>query len=341
MTRIGRWTTLALVLLLAGAAAPAEPVAPGYKVVKKLSPGGEGGWDYLTIDGAARRLYITRSNRVMVVDVDKGTLVGEVTGLTGIHGVALVPKRGRGFVSNGGDSTVAVFDLDTLKEVNRVKVGMRPDAIVYDPASNRVFSLNGGGRSATAIDAETEKVAGTIDLGGKPEFAVADGKGQVFVNLEDKSELLALDTHDLKVAHRWPVAPGKDPAGLAIDRAHRRLFSTCHNQMMVVLDADTGQVVAQPAIGRGTDACAFDPDTGLAFSSNGDGTLTVVREDSKGGYEVAETVKTEPGARTMALDPKTHDIYLVTARPKAGERRAYEPGTFTILQVQAAATRRP
>jgi DNA-binding beta-propeller fold protein YncE len=277
----------------------------------------------------------------MVVDVDKGTLVGEVPNLKGIHGVALVPKRGRGFVSNGGDSTVTVFDLDTLREVNRVKVGMRPDAIVYDPASNRVFTCNGGGRSATAIDVETEKVVGSIDLGGKPESAVADGKGQVFINLEDKSELLALDTRDLKVAQRWPVAPGRDPAGLAIDRAHRRLFSTCHNQKMVVLDADTGRVLATPPIGRGTDACVFDPDTGLAFSSNGDGTLTVVREDGKGGYEVAETVKTEPGARTMALDPKTHNVLLVTARPKAGQRRAFEPGTFVVLVVEATAPRRP
>jgi YVTN family beta-propeller protein len=264
--------------------------------------------------------------------VDKGTLVGEVAKTPGIHGVALVPKRNRGFTSNGADSTVTVFDLETLREVARIPVGKRPDAILYDPASGRVFTFNAGSGDASAIDAEIEKVVGTIKLGGKPEFAVADGKGHAYVNLEDKSEVLALDTRKLTVEQRWPLAPGKEPTGLAIDRARRRLFASCHNEKMVVLDADSGKVLATAPIGKGTDACIFDPDTRLAFSSNGDGTLTVVRED-KGQFEVAETVMTQAGARTMALDTKTHNLFLATARPKPGQRRAYEPGSFVILVV--------
>jgi DNA-binding beta-propeller fold protein YncE len=333
MTRIGSALLAAMVLLVAGGRAEDRPAAPGYHVIKKIAPGGEGGWDYLTIDAKARRLYVTRFDRVMALDVDKGTLIGEVAPTPGVHGVALVPPRERGFISNGGDSTVTVFDLKTLREVDRIKVGRRPDAIVYDPASDRVFTFNAGSRDATAIDAEGGKVVGTVALGGKPEFAVADGQGNVYVNLEDKSELLALDAHKLTVTHRWPLAPGKDPAGLAMDRSRRRLFSSCHNGKMVVLDADSGRVLATPPIGKGTDACVFDPDTGLAFSSNGDGTLTVVRDDGKGGYEVAETVMTQAGARTMALDPKTHNLYLVTAKPKPGQRWSYEPGSFVLLVV--------
>jgi DNA-binding beta-propeller fold protein YncE len=333
MTRIAAGLLSALALLAPDAGAQAQPAAPGYHVVKKIGPGGEGGWDYLTIDAKARRLYITRFNRVMVLDLDKGTPIGEIAPTPGVHGVALVPPRDRGFISNGGDSTVTVFDLPTLREVARIKVGKRPDAIVYDPASDRVFTFNAGGGDATAIDAAGEKVVGTVALGGKPEFAVADGQGHVYVNLEDKSEVLELDARKLAVTQRWPLAPGKEPTGLAMDRGRRRLFSSCHNGKMVILDADSGRVLATPPIGKGTDACIFDPDTGLAFSSNGDGTLTVVRDDGKGGYEVAETVTTQAGARTMALDPKTHNLYLVTAKPKPGQRRSYEPGSFVLLVV--------
>jgi DNA-binding beta-propeller fold protein YncE len=333
MIRICTGTLCALLLTSAGASVGAEPKAPGYHIVKKIALGGEGGWDYLTLDGEGRRLYIARANRVMVLDVDKGTLVGEVPNTPGIHGVALVPKRGLGFTSNGRDATVTVFDLKTLKERKRIKVGKRPDAILYDPASDQVFTFNAGGGDATAINAKTETVAGTIKLGGKPEFAVADGKGHVYVNLENKHEILALDAQKLTVLHRWPVAPGKEPTGLAMDRARRRLFATCHNQKMVVLDADTGRVLATPPIGKGTDAAIFDPDTGLAFSSNGDGTLTVVRESSPGKFEVAETVKTQAGARTMALDPKTQRIFLATAKAIPNQRRRFEPNSFVILVV--------
>ena len=329
------------VVLFMPAPAVARPPVPDYHLVKQIRLGGEGGWDYLTVDPEARRLYITRFNRVMVVDLETEKLVGEVANTRGVHGVALVPKLGRGFTSNGGDSTVTVFDLKTLAEVDRIKVGNRPDAILYDPATGRVFTFNAGSRDATAIDAASGKVVGAVKLGGKPEFAAADGKGQVYVNIEDHHEVVALDAQHLEVKARWPVTPGKEPAGLAIDPAHRRLFSTCHNRMMVVLDADSGRVVAQPAIGRGTDACTFDPGTGLAFSSNGDGTLTVVQEETPDQFRVVANVQTRPGARTMALDPRTHTIYLVTARAKPappaarGERRrpTFEPGSFVVLVV--------
>jgi DNA-binding beta-propeller fold protein YncE len=232
---------------------------------------------------------------------------------------------------------VAIFDLETLAETARTKVGQRPDAIIYDPSTDRVFTMNAGSKDATALDASTGSVAGTVPLGGKPEFAVADGKGMVYVNIEDKSEVVAFDAKELTVKSRWPLAPGKEPAGLAMDRAKRRLFSTCHNQKMVVLDADSGKVLGSPEIGKGTDACAFDPDTGLAFSSNRDGTLTVVEEKPAGEFHVAANVKTQVGAKTMALDPKTHMIYLVTARfkpPAAGEKRpGIEPDSFVILVV--------
>ena len=324
--------TLLLGFLVAGQGIAADPPSPGYQVIKKLKVGGEGGWDYLTLDPVTRRLYIARSNRVMVYDVDKEALVGEVPNTPGVHGVALVAKLDRGFASNGGDSTVTVFDLKTLAERTKIKVGAKPDAIIYDPVSNQVFTFNGSG-SATAIDPETEKVAGTIDLGGKPEFAVSDEKGQIFVNLEDKSEVLTIDAHKRTVLRRWPLAPGEEPAGLAIDRARNRLFSTCHNQKMISLDAATGEVLGTAAIGKGTDACAFDLEGSLVFSSNGDGTLTVAHEKTDGKLEVLQTVETQPTARTMAVDSKTHRVYLVAAKPKPGERRSFEPGSFVILVV--------
>jgi YVTN family beta-propeller protein len=302
----------------------------GYHVIKKIPIGEEGGWDYLTMDSAAHRLYISRGNRVMVVDVDEGKVVGTIPNTPGVHGIALVESTGQGFISNGGDATVTVFDTKTLKEVDRVKVGKRPDAIIYDPASNRVFTFNAGDKDSTAIDVATRKVVGKVDLGGKPEAGVSDEKGTIFVNIEDKNEIVAFDAKELAVKNRWPVAPGKEPAGLAIDRKNRRLFSTCHNQVMAVLDADKGNVVATPAIGKGTDAAAFDPETGIAFSSNGDGTLTLVKDDGTGNYTAVGNVPTQSGARTMALDTQTHNIYLVTAK---GQRRNFEKGSFVVLVV--------
>jgi YVTN family beta-propeller protein len=250
-----------------------------------------------------------------------------------VHGVAIVSKLGRGFTSNGGDSTVTVFDLKTLKEVGHIGVGKRPDGILYDSQSARLFTFNSGTSDATAIDPALEKVVGTIPLGGKPEAAVADGKGHVFVCIEDKGEVLDLDARKLSVAHHWSVAPGQTPVGLSMDLLRRRLFCTCRNGKMVVLNANGGAVVASLPIGQHTDGCAFDPATGLAFSSNGDGTLTVVRTDPRDLDSVAETVTTQTGARTMALDPTTHNLFLVTAVAQPGKPREYEPNTFVIIVV--------
>ena len=336
MTRLAAWASPVL-FLLAGFGVPAEPTPPPYGVLKKIKVGGDGGWDYLTFDADARRLYIARSTRVLVLDVDKNKVVGTVPNTPGVHGVALVPKRHLGFASNGGDSTVTIFDLRTLREKAKVKVGRRPDAIVYDPASDRVFTFNAGSRDATALAAADGKVAGTVKLGGRPEFAVADEKGMIYVNLEDKAEVVAFDAKKLAVKHRWPLAPGKTPTGIAMDRTKRRLFVTCRNEKMVILDADSGKVLATPAIGKGTDACVFDPDKGLAYSSNGDGTLTVVEEKPADHFRVLANVKTQAGARTMALDPKTHHLYLATAEFKPAapgqRRRAIVPDSFVILVV--------
>src|ERR1051325_9858406 len=254
--------------------------ATGYHLLKRIEVGGEGGWDYLTVDSAARRLYVSHATRVVVIDVDKGSVVGEIPDTKGVHGIAIAPELGRGFTSNGAAATATIFDLKTLNVLGQVKTGTNPDAIIYDPASRRVFAFNGRSNDATAIDAASGNVAGTLAVGGKPEFAVADGKGMVYVNIEDKSEIVAIDSNKLTVKARWPLAPGEEPSGLAMDRKARRLFAVCSNKKMIVMNADDGHVVADLPTGGGTDAAAFDPETNLAFSSNGEGTLTVVREDS-------------------------------------------------------------
>ena len=316
-TRTG-WTrglirAVALLVCTAGVATSRAGSA-GYHRIKTIKLGGDEGWDYITFDPAARRLYVSRATHVVVLDAANGTVVGDIPDTPGVHGVALAPELNRGFTSNGHAATVTIFDTKTLAVIGHTTTGEGPDAIVYDPASHRVFTMNGRGHTSTAMDAASGQVAGTIDLGGKPEFAVSDGEGHVYVNLEDKSEAVTLDTATLKLSHRWPMAPCEAPSGLAIDRAHRRLFAGCHNNMMVVLDADNGKIIATLPIGAGVDANGFDPGTQSAFSSNGgDGTLTVVHEESPEQFTVVENIQTEKGARTMALDEKTHDIYLVTA----------------------------
>ena len=324
-----------------GATAAARP-ASEYRLIKKVALGGDGGWDYLTHDAAARRLYISRSSHVMVVDGDSYAVLGDIPDTPGVHGIALVPELGRGFTSNGRGDSVGIFDLKTLQRVGEAKTGKNPDAILYDPVSKRVFAFNGRSHDATAIDAATGKVAGTIELGGKPEFAVADGTGKVFVNLEDKSEVLVLDSRKLKVLERWPLKPCEEPSGMAMDVKNRRLFIGCSNKMMAVVDADKGSVIATPAIGEGVDANGFDPETGFAFSSNRDGTLTVVHEDAPDKFRVAANVATQKGARTMTLDLKTHRVFLVSAdfgpapEPTAEHphpRPAILPGTFVLLVV--------
>lgn len=318
----------------------------GYHLTKRTVLGGEGGWDYLTVDSKARRVYISHGTHVMVVDADTSAVVGDIPNTNGVHGIAVVTDVtdvtdvNKGFTSNGRDNAVTVFDLKTLKVLANVPVGRNPDAIIYDPFSKRVFAFNGASHDTTAIDVKTNAVVGTITLGGKPEFAVTDEKGKVYVNIEDKNEIVQLDPVKLKVENHWSITPGEEPSGLAIDRKHRRLFSVCENKLMAVLNADTGKVITTLPIGAGTDAAAFDPETGFAFSSNGEGTLTVVHEDSPDKFTVVENVPTQARARTVALDVKTHQVFLVTAEfgpaPAATAqtprpRAPMVPGTFTLL----------
>jgi DNA-binding beta-propeller fold protein YncE len=311
----------------------------GYHLIKTVPVSGDGGWDYLTVDGRARRLYISRGTHVAVMDTDTYAIVGDIAGTSGVHGVALAPDLGRGFTSNGRANTVTVFDLKTLATLATAMTGDGPDAILYDPASKRVFTFNGRARTATAIDAAkagTRGISGlTIDLGGSPEFAVADGAGHVYVNLEDKSLVLQIDARDRTILNRWPLEPCESPSGMAIDVKNRRLFIGCHNKLMTVMDADTGKVVATVPIGEGVDANAFDPGTELAFASNGDGTLTVAHENSPDKYSVLENVATKKSARTMALDPETHNIFLAAADfdpPAPGQKwPSMKPGTMVIL----------
>src|SRR5713101_1747753 len=313
-----------------------------YSVKSRKTLGGEGGWDYLAVDSDANRLYITRGTHLMVLDASALKVLGDIPNLNGIHGVTLVKDLGKGFISNGRDNSAVIFDLKTLKETGRVKTGTNPDAIIYEPSSKRVFTFNGRSHDATAIDAATGTVAGTIPLGGKPEFAVADDKGGLFVNLEDKSEVVSIDPKKLTVLNHWPLAPCEEPSGLAIDKKHHRLFAGCGNKVMAVVNADTGKVITTLPIGDGVDATGFDPGTGFAFSSNGggDGSLTVVHEDSPDQYSVVQNLTTQKGARTMALDAKTHTVYTVTVEygpPPAATpeqprpRPTMVPNTFTVL----------
>ena len=300
----------------------------GYHQLKKITIGGEGGWDYLIADPSSGRVYVSHTNEVDVVDSKKGEVAGKITDLHGVHGIALAPEFNRGFISNGQSNTVTIFDLKTLAKIGEdVPTGRNPDAIVYDPGSKRVFTFNGRSSDATAIDAEKCTVAGTVSLEGRPEFAAADGKGHVYVNLEDKNAVADIDSKKLSVAHRWPLAPCESPSGMAMDTKTRRIFSGCHNNMVAVMDADSGKVVATAPIGSGIDATAFDPATGYVFNSCGDGTLSVVHEDSADKYTVVENVKTVQRARTMALDTKTHNVYLAMAEFEAAPAAPATPPT--------------
>ena len=334
-----RWIVFIMSLSLAGVALAA---GSGYHVVTTYKVGGEGGWDYLTADAAARRVYISRGTHVMVLDADSGKSVGDIADTPGVHGIALAPEFGRGFTSNGREGTVSIFDIKTLATSSKVKVGENPDAILYDPATKRVFTFNGRSQDSTVVDAASGKVLGTIKLDGKPEFAASDAKGMIYVNIEDKSELTAIDPNKMEVKATWPLAPCTEPSGLSIDRKNRRLFVGCDNKMMAVVDADSGKVLATPAIGDGVDATTFDAETGLAFAScGGDGVLTVVKEESPGKFS-AENIPTQKGARTLALDAKTHNVFVVTAqlgaRPEPTTdnphpRPPMVPDSFVVLVV--------
>jgi YVTN family beta-propeller protein len=315
-----------------------------YRVATRYQPGGDGGWDYLTVDSHGKRLFVSRSTRVQVLSLADGKLLGEIQDTPGVHGIALAPDLHRGFTSNGRDSSVTVFDLATLAPVARVAVdGSHPDAILYEPVTHRIFTFNGGSANASVIDAATHSVIGHVPLGGAPEFAVYDGKGTVFVNIEDKSEMVAIDAATMKERARWSLAPGEGPSGLAIDRSHHLLFSVCDNQKMIVSDADKGAVIANLPIGTRVDGAAFDEARGLAFASCGQGVLTVVHEVSPTKFEVVENDSTQRSARTIALDPGTHRLYLPAAQfgpapaPTADmprPRPPMTPGSFAILVVE-------
>ena len=314
---------LAGLAITLGAAANLSPSDGGYALIKKIPIAGQGSFDYLAVDESARRLYVSHGTQVEVLDIDTLNLVGNVPKTPGVHGIAIAPDSGRGFVSNGQASTVTIFDLKTLKPIADVPAGRKPDAIIYDPATARVFAFNGQSNSATAIDAATGTVAGTVDLGGGPEFAAADGTGFVFNNLEDQSQVLKINSRTLKVEQRWPTAPCSSPSSMAIDRANHRLFLGCRSKVMAVMNADTGKIITTLPIGDHVDATAFDPQTKLIFNSNGEGTVTIIRQEDADKYSPVETVKTLPRAKTMALDPKTHRLFLSAA----------ENGQFEVLVV--------
>ena len=321
--------------------AHATPETPySYHVARTFKLGGDGFWDYLTLDGVANRLFIGRSDRIMVVDPANGKLIGTVHGLVRAHGVALDSASGHGFATSGGDAMVVMFDLNTLKVIGKTKVNNDDDAITLEPATGHIFTFNGDAHTASVLDTVSGKLLGTVDLGAKPEYSVPDGTGKLYVNLESTSEIAEIDAAKMKVTRRWALAPCESPTGLAIDTVHEILFSVCRNRVMAMSDIHSGKVVAHVAIGPGADAARYDAGTGLAFASTGgDGAITVVHEDNPMTFRIVQTVKTRPWARTMELDPKTHRLYTVTAAFKplpaaaAGQRRWPEmvPGSFSLL----------
>jgi DNA-binding beta-propeller fold protein YncE len=332
--------------ILLGAFALATAAAGGYHLLKKIPFGAAEGstreyFDYITGDSAARRVYLSHGTEIKVIDADTGNLVGNITGLKQDHGVALAHEFGRGFISDGAQGKVIIFDMKTLKVIGEAKADNDADCVVYDPASKHVFVMEGDPNSATVVDAKSGNVVRTIALGGSPEFAVADGKGTIYINLESKNEIVVLDSRTLAIKSRWPVAPAGGPTALAIDIQHGRLFSAGRNpQMLVVMDADNGKVLQSFPISAGVDAAAYDPETGLVFASTREGMIHVFHEDSPEKFSEVETVKTEYGAKTMGLDTKTHNLFLDTAdfgAPAAspggrpGPRRAAIPGTFRVL----------
>jgi YVTN family beta-propeller protein len=338
LSGVGKQVVLGAALLLGGIAA--TRAAESYHLLKKYSIGQAEGstreyFDYITVDSAARRVYLSHGTEIKVIDADSGSVVGAISGLKQTHGVAVADEFGRGFITDGAQGKVIIFDLKTLKVTGEAKADKDADSVAYDPASKRVFVMNGDPNSSTVIDAKSGNVVGTIVLGGGPEFAVADGKGTVFVNIEDKNETVAIDSNTLKIKSRWPLAPAGTPTALAMDTAHRRLFSAGRNpQNLVVLDADSGKVIQSFPITAGVDAAVFEPETGMLYVSTREGFVHIFHEDAPDKYSEAEKVKTEPGAKTMGLDTKTHNIFVDTAdfKTAAGSDRPQPVlGTFHVL----------
>ncbi len=327
--------------ILGVTSAPARGADGPYHFLKEIPVGGEGGWDYSSVDEAGRRLYVSHGTRIIVIDLDKETVAGEIADTPGVHGLAPASELGRGVTSNGRENRASIVNLKTLQTLSKVDTGENPDGMLFEAGQQEAYLFNGRGRSATVINMKSGKVVATIPLPGKPEFAAADPKaGRVYNNIEDKNELVAIDTRTHQVVNTWPIAPGEEASGMAIDLAHHRLFIGCHNKLMEMIDSTNGKVVTTVPIGEGVDANAFDPGTQYAFSSCGDGTVTIAHEDTPERLTVVQTLKTERGARTMTLDPRTHKIYLASARfeptpePAPGERRQRPkmvPGSFKVL----------
>ncbi len=311
-----------------------------YKIVNKIHVEGEGGWDYLNVDEVNGTLFVSHGTVAQAIDIKTGKLLGTIPDTKGIHGIAIANDLNKGFTSNGRDSSVTVFNLKTFEVITKIKINARnPDAILYDPFSHKVFTFNGGSSNSTVIDAKDNKVLANIPLDGKPEFSATDGKGKVFVNIEDKSVINVINSTSLKVEQHWAIAPGEEPSGLALDNQNHRLFSVCGNKLMVVTDAETGKVITTLPIGDRCDGVAFDPEKKRAYSSNGEGSITVVQEVNNNSFKVLETIKTQPGARTIAINKTTHHLYLSTAEfesaPSENNRRpAIKPNSFEILDVE-------
>ncbi len=329
--------------LVSIAIAPLSQADGRYHLLKEIAIGGEGGWDYLSVDAASHRLYVTHATKVVVIDTAKDEVVGEIADTPGVHGFVFAPELGRGFSSNGRENKASIVDLKTLQTLAKVDTGQNPDAILYEPGRREVYTFDGRGQSATVFDAATGKPVATIPVGGKPEFAQADpAAGRVYANIEDKNEVIAIDTKTHQIVNHWPIAPGEEATGMAIDLAHHRLVIGCSNERMIIMDSTNGKVVANIDAGKGIDATSFDPGTQLAFASAGSsGTVTIVHEDAPDKFTVVQTLATERSARTMTLDPATHKIYLASAQfeapvtpPPAGggrQRPKMIPGSFKVL----------
>jgi YVTN family beta-propeller protein len=325
---------LTLLALAGEAALAADAPAGPYHLLKEIHIGGDARWDYLSVDATARRLYVSHGASVEVIDLDQNAVIGTITDTPGVHGFAVVPGSGRGFASDGGEAQLNVIDLKTLHSLGKVATGKNPDAILYEPGRAEIYAFNGGSNSATVVNANSDQVVATVALSGKPEFAATDGR-RVYDNIEDKNAVAVIDTAKHRVAADWPAAPCEAASGLAVDTAHQRLFLGCRNRLLAMMAADSGQVVATVPIAGGVDATAFDPATQLAFASCGEGTVTIAHEDSPATLRTVQTLQTVPGARTMALDPKTHRIYLSAAEAMvpvaAGSRPQYRANTFKVL----------
>jgi outer membrane protein assembly factor BamB len=328
-----------LILVLATLASLLAQSSSSYRVTHTYTLGGDGSWDYVVPDPPNHRVYIARQNRVMVVDEDNGTLLGEVSGINGAHGTAIAENTGHGFATSGNDQSVVMFDLKTFKALSRIPAAEDADAILFDGASNRVFTLNGDAHSSTVIDPRAGTLIKNLPLGGKPEYGASAGDGKVYANLTDTSEVVEIDAKALIVVRRWSTAPCKQPVSMALDTAHHRLFSGCRSGVMAISDYQSGKVVTTVPIGSGVDGAGYDAGSGNAFASNADGTLTIIHQDTPDQYHVVENLPTPPGSRNMGLDPVTHRVFLVSAKfgpvPAGGRRGPVLPGTFTLMTIEA------